>query len=183
MTILAHTAFLFLLALLALQRAVELLFARSNAAHLRRLGGQEVGRSHYPLMVGLHAAWFAAMVLERLYFPTCWSLTAFSLGWSGLLLGQGLRWWTIRTLGRRWTTRIIVLPGLPRVVEGPFRLLRHPNYLGVWLEIVGVPLIGGCWRTALVLGALHTAFLLYRIPLEEAALRDHGCLPAEEAPL
>lgn len=183
MIVLAHVAFLSLLGLLALQRAVELLFARSNTAHLLRLGGQEVGRSHYPLMVGLHLLWFLAMIWERLGCAGFSSAATVSLGWSCLLLGQGLRWWTIRTLGRRWTTRIIVLPGLARVLEGPFRLVRHPNYLGVWLEIVGVPLIGGCWRTALLLGALHTAFLLYRIPLEDGALRDHGCLPAGEAPL
>lgn len=183
MTILTSLAFLFLLCLLALQRGVELVFAASNTAHLRRHGGQEIGRAHYPLMVGLHLAWFLALLWERFSCPTSWSWTALSLGWAFLIWGQGLRWWTIRTLGRRWTTRIMVLPGAPLVLEGPFRLVRHPNYLGVWLEIVGVPLIGGCWRTALVLGTLHSLFLVYRIRIEDAALRDHGCLPAGEAPL
>lgn len=165
-----------LLCLLAAQRGVELLFSASNTANLHRRGGQEVGAEHYPVMVGLHLAWFIALFLERAYGAGA-SGNIVWLGWAFLLWGQGLRWWTIRTLERRWTTRVIVLPGAPLVQEGPFRLLRHPNYLGVWLELVGVPLIGGCWRTALGLGLAHTALLLYRIRIEERALRDHGCLP------
>jgi methyltransferase len=164
--------FFLLLVTLAVQRGVELLLASSNTANLRQRGGVEIGANHYPLLVGLHAAWFLAMLWERGNAPLCGNASTALLGWSMLLLGQGLRWWTITTLGRRWTTRIIVLPGAPLVEGGPFRLLRHPNYLGVWLEIVGVPLIGGCWRTALLMGLLHGAFLAFRKRLEGQALRQ-----------
>lgn len=169
-----------LLFLLALERGIELLLSSSNAANLRRRGGQEVGGGHYRLMVALHLAWFVGLILERASGASS-SGGLLLLGWAFFFWGQGLRWWTIRTLERRWTTRVIVLPGAPTVQEGPFRLLAHPNYLGVWLEIVGVPLIGGCWRTALGLGLAHSALLLFRIRVEERALRDHGCLPAEGA--
>lgn len=168
-----------LLFALALQRGIELVFAASNTAQLRRQGGQEVGAGHYPVMVLLHAAWFAALIWERSTGATALSLATVMMGWAMLFWGQGLRWWTITTLGRRWTTRVLVLPGSPVVEGGPFRLLRHPNYFGVLLEIVGVALIGGCWRTALFLGGAHTMFLLYRIGVEEQALREHGCLPIE----
>ena len=167
--------FAFLLFLLAVQRGAELLLASSNVAQLRRQGAREVGAAHYPVMVGLHVLWFAAMLWERCHFTVGGCSTTMLLGWAMLGWGQGLRWWTITTLGRRWTTRILVLPGAPVVQRGPFRLVRHPNYLGVWLEIVGVPLIGGCWRSALIMGVLHTAFLIFRMRVEIRALREHGC--------
>jgi methyltransferase len=168
--------YLLLLLLLAAQRGLELILASSNTAHLRRRGAREVGSGHYPVLVALHVAWFLALILERCQQQTVFCPRTMLLGWAFLLWGQGMRWWTIITLGRRWSTRILVLPGAPRVENGPFRLLGHPNYLGVWLEIVGVPLIGGCWRTALWLGALHTLFLLFRIRLENAALRGAEAL-------
>lgn len=167
--------FYVLLLLMALQRGLELLFSSSNTANLRRRGAQEVGASHYPVMVALHLAWFVFLVIERTQGATS-NGSLLLLGWAFLMWGQALRWWTIRTLERRWTTRVIVLPGAPLVEAGPFRLLRHPNYLGVWLEIVGVPMIGGCLKTGIVLGLAHSALLLYRIKVEERALRDHGCL-------
>lgn len=162
--------FFLLLVALAAQRGLELVLASSNTAQLRQRGAVEVGAAHYPVMVGLHFAWFAGMLWERFGAFLGAGPGVVALGWSMLLLGQGLRWWTITTLGRRWTTRIIILPGAPLVEGGPFRLFRHPNYLGVWLEIVGVPLIGGCWRTALLMGLLHGLFLLFRKRLESRAL-------------
>ncbi len=170
--------FVGLLLVLALQRGIELVFAASNTAHLRKIGGQEVGTVHYRVMVALHIFWFVSLLAER-WHGALGCAGYITLGWAFLLWGQGLRWWTIRTLERRWTTRVIVLPGAPLVAKGPFRLLRHPNYLGVWLELLGVPLIGGCWRTAVVFGLAHTALLAYRIRIEEKALADHGCLPTE----
>lgn len=165
---------LFFLLLLALagQRVLELLLASSNTAQLRRQGGLEVGSAHYPVLVALHVVWFGAMLWERrLGDVVCGCSTTVMLGWAMLVWGQGLRWWAITTLQRRWTTRIIVMPGAPLVQRGPFRLVSHPNYVGVMLEIVGVPLIGGCWRTALVMGMLHAAFLVFRIRIENRALR------------
>ncbi len=169
--------FLGLVLLVILQRLGELTIARSNVAQLRRRGAQEAGAGHYPLMVALHSGWLLCMVWEwwtaRSALDGCWLL----LGWSFFLLGQSLRWWTIDTLGRRWTTRIMVLPGSTRVESGPFRILPHPNYLGVCLEIVGLPLIGGCWRTSILFGLLNLILLSVRIRTEEQALKDYGCLP------
>lgn len=170
--------FLMLVLFIIVQRLVELELAKSNTAHLRRRGAQEVGASHYPLMVLLHASWIAAMVWEWFRCPASFSGGVW-LGWSFLLLGQGLRWWTISTLGRRWTTRVMVMPGALAVESGPFRLLRHPNYLGVCLEIVGLPLIGGCWRTAIAFGVANALLLFYRIRVEETALREFGCYPQQ----
>jgi methyltransferase len=166
--------FLLLLLALAVQRGLELLLASSNTAQLLRQGGKEVGASHYPILVLLHVSWFAALLWERSHGAQAGDARLVMLGWSLLLLGQGLRWWTITTLRRRWTTRIIVLPGLPPVQEGPFRLLSHPNYLGVWMEIVGVPMLGGCWRSALIMGVLHAGFLVWRKGLESRALMGGG---------
>lgn len=163
--------FFLLLLALAAQRGLELLLASSNTAQLRQQGGREVGAGHYPVLVALHVAWFGAMLWERSQGVSCGCSRMMMLGWSMLMWGQGLRWWAITTLERRWTTRIIVMPGAPLVRRGPFRLVSHPNYLGVMLEIVGVPLIGGCWRTALLLGVLHAGFLIFRIRVENRALR------------
>lgn len=164
--------FVLLLLLLAAQRLLELMLAASNTAQLRSRGGIEVGAGHYPVLVGLHLAWFLAMLWERGQGVSCGCSPTLMLGWAMLMWGQGLRWWTISTLERRWTTRIIVMPGAPLVRRGPFRLVGHPNYLGVWLEIVGVPLIGGCWRTALFMGGIHAAFLIFRMRVENRALRQ-----------
>lgn len=135
---------------------------------------------HYPVLVSLHVAWFLALLCERWHGGSHGGGATLLLGWAFLFWGQGLRWWAITTLGRRWTTRIMVLPGAPLVESGPFRLVRHPNYLGVWLEIVGVPLIGGCWRSLAVMGLLHTGFLIFRMSVENRALRELGCLPEGE---
>lgn len=172
--------FLALLLALALQRGLELVLAASNEAQLRRQGAIEVGREHYGVMVGLHAAWFFALGFEHLYGARAFPEAIVLLGWCGLFWGQALRWWTITTLGRRWTTRLWVLPGASLVTSGPFRLVSHPNYLGVWLEIVAVPLIGGCWRTALILGSLHTVFLGYRVRFENRTFARYGCSRQKE---
>ena len=154
----------FLVFLVALQRVVELQISRSNEIHLRRRGAVEHGAGHYPVMVALHTLWLLACLVERMYAPT-------QIAWLMFLAGQYLRWTTIRTLKRRWTTRVIVLEGAELVSGGPFRWLNHPNYLGVCLEIVALPLIGGCWRSALVFGSLNFILLVVRIRIEERALR------------
>lgn len=162
-----------LLLLVACQRLAELQIANSNVAYLKRLGAVEHGARHYPLMVALHTFWLVACYLEwRGSEPV--GFLVLLLGWGLLLAGQVLRWQTIRTLGRRWTTRVLVLPDAPLVTGGPFRYFRHPNYVGVVMEIFGLPLIGGCWKTALVFGGLNVALLKHRIALEDKALRGWG---------
>ena len=160
---------IFLIFLLILQRLYELQLAGSNTAHLKRRGAVEHGASHYPLMVLLHSFWILFTLVEWWTGTELWGGTVVTVGWVLLLCGQGLRLWTIRTLGRRWTTRVLVLPGAPLIKEGPFRFLSHPNYLGVSLELFGLPLIGGCWKSSLLFGFLNLALLRHRIRVEERA--------------
>lgn len=162
--------FFLLLIIVALQRLAELQIAASNVAYLKRRGAVEHGAGHYPVMVALHSFWLISSFLEWWYGE---SEVPTALAGAGVLLvvaGQCLRWWTIQTLGRRWTTRVLVVPGAPLVEGGPFRYFRHPNYLGVSFEMFGLPLAGGCWRTALLFGGLNLLLLKFRLKVEEEAL-------------
>ncbi len=149
-----------------LQRAGELVLARANTSGLLKRGGIEMGASHYPVMVALHASWLAA-----LWFfgwdtqVNLWLLVAY-----GLL--QAFRIWILATLGRRWTTRIIIVPGETLVTGGPYRLLRHPNYLLVLLEVPLLPMVFGLPWLALLFGLLNAAMLAWRIRIEEGALSE-----------
>lgn len=159
-----------LVLLIALQRGLELVLSGSNEARLRRLGAYEVGGAHYFFMRLLHLGWLLACLLESPHRQA--GLYVCLIGWWFLLGGQALRWWTIVTLGRRWCTKVLVLPGEKVVTDGPFRHLRHPNYLGVCLELVGLPLIRGCWMTALIFTVLNGLLLAHRISVEEKALME-----------
>lgn len=155
----------------AAARLVELAVARRHADALLAAGGVEHGRGHYPFMVTLHAALLLGCVLEPAIAARPFEPIRFAAGATVVAAAAALRFWTIATLGRRWTTRVIVLPGRPLVTDGPFRFLRHPNYLAVAVEVAALPLAVGAWMTAL-LGTLLNAILLLavRIPCEEAAL-------------
>lgn len=159
-----------LLAILIGQRLTELRLSRRNEAWLRSRGAVEHGRSHYPLFFLLHGGWLVGWAGEAwLRGPepaATWPV------WVGLfLLAQVLRYWTIFTLGRRWTTRILVLPHRAPIQRGPYRWLGHPNYVAVAVEILAVPMIFGAWVTAVVTSVLNAALLLgVRIPAEERAL-------------
>ncbi len=142
-----------------------------------------MGRGHYPLMVALHAGVLAAGLAEvwllgRPFLP--------GLGFPMLALvaaTMALRWWVVATLGRRWTTRVVVLAGAPRVERGPFRLLRHPNYLAVAVEVFALPLVHTAWLTALVFGVADLALLAHRIRVEEAALAAAAARPGQRGAL
>ena len=156
--------------LVALQRLGELVVARRNTKRLLAAGAVERGRGHYPLIVALHAAWLASLPL--VVPPDRWP----SLPWLILFLAlQPLRAWAISSLGGRWTTRILVLPGAAPVSRGPYRWLRHPNYVVVALEILALPLAFGAPAHALLFSVLNAALLLLvRIPAEERALAGAG---------
>jgi methyltransferase len=151
-------------------RLVELRVANANAAASLARGGVESGRGHYPAMVALHTAFLVGCVaevwlLDRPFLP--W------LGWPMLALLVGahaLRWWCIRTLGSQWTTRVIVVPGASLVASGPYRYLRHPNYVAVVLEGIALPLVHTAWLTALTFTVLNAVLLTGRIRVEEQAL-------------
>lgn len=165
--------FLALIALVALERLVELRISARNAAWAFERGGVEVGQRHFRVMTLLHSAFLVAVPAEVLLldrpFPG-------ALGWLALAVvgaTMGLRYWAIGTLGRRWNTRVVVVPGLPAVAEGPYRYLKHPNYLAVILELAALPLVHGAWITALTFSLANAALLRVRIRCEEDALRQH----------
>lgn len=153
------------------ERLVELVISARNARAAFARGGVEYGQRHFPWMVALHTGLLAACILEawlleRPFLP--W------LGWPMLLLvvlSQALRYWCIASLGPQWNTRVIVVPGLSVVTRGPYRWLRHPNYIAVAVEGVALPLVHTSWVTALVFTVLNAVLLLgFRIPVENRAL-------------
>jgi methyltransferase len=167
----SHLLFAALFALLALQRLGELVLAQRNRSRLLAAGAFEVGASHYPVMVLLHAGWLFAAPLEVFFFDR-----PFLPGLGGPALAvafaaMALRVWVIRTLGPRWTTRVIVLPGAAPVVGGPYRYLSHPNYLAVVVELAAFPLVHTAWLSALVFTLGNALLLRTRIRVEEEALR------------
>ncbi|MGK4006302.1 isoprenylcysteine carboxylmethyltransferase family protein [Sorangium sp. So ce1036] len=162
--------YLAFLGAVAVERLAELALSRRNARRAFARGGVEVGRAHFRVMAGMHGAFLAACALEVLWlgrpFPGPVGLAALALA----LLAQALRYWVIDTLGDRWNVRIIVVPGAPPVVGGPYRYLRHPNYAAVIVEMIAIPMIHGAWLTALVWSALNALVLAVRIRAEEEAL-------------
>ena len=157
-----------ILGLVTLQRLAELVLARRNTQRLLARGAHEVAAGHYPLIVALHAAWLAG-----LWYIVLWrGGDGVSWGWlAAFVVLQGLRVWVIATLGARWTTRIIVLPGAPLVTRGPYRFVSHPNYLVVAGEMLVLPLVFGLMAYGLVFSLLNGLVLWVRIRAEEAALR------------
>lgn len=161
------TVFWTLLLAVALARLAELIYARRNTQRLLAKGAQEFGAGHYPVIVLLHAAWLASLAV---FIPADAPVVPGVLAL--FLLVQILRIWVLASLGRYWTTRIITLPGVPLVRRGPYRFIRHPNYLVVVLEIALLPLCFGAWEIAVVFSLLNAAMLFWRIREENLALAD-----------
>ena len=152
-----------------IQRIVELRVSRRNTVWLRSRGAIEVGAEHYPTIVAVHVLWFVSMIVE------CIVLTrVVSEFWIPLLvlflLAQVLRYWTIATLGRRWSTRVLVLPKAKRITTGPFAFVRHPNYIAVMIELATLPLMLGAFITAVAISIVNAIVLRRRIMVEEQAL-------------
>ncbi len=151
---------------LVVERLVELVLSKRNAARAFARGGVEVGQTHYRVMTAFHTLFIIACALEARPFDP----VLFFAFLPGALGAQGLRWWAIRTLGERWNTRVIVVPGEQPVTGGPYRFLKHPNYLAVVIELFCVPMMMGAFFTAIAF-SLGNALLLYvRIRAEERAL-------------
>jgi len=156
-----------ILALVVLERLGALWYGRRNAKALLAQGGVEAGAGHYPLLVVLHAAWLGAFIL---FVPRDAPIDLVMLALFALLMaGRG---WVLASLGPYWTTRIITVPGAPLVRRGPYRYLRHPNYLIVALEVAVLPLVFGAWEIAVAFTALNLPLLAWRIRVEDRALTD-----------
>ncbi len=153
------------LILVTVQRLGELAYARHNTRLLLAEGAREIGAGHYPLLVGLHTLWLLALlVFVPAEAPANWPLLGI------FLVLQLLRLWILITLGRYWTTRIITLPNVPLVRKGPYRFLRHPNYVVVAGEILVLPLAFGAWEIALAFSLANAIVLAIRIRCEEQAI-------------
>jgi methyltransferase len=146
------------------QRLIELPIARANTARLLSAGGREVAPGHYPLIVALHAAWLISLWWFALGRPISIPLL--------ILFGlvELARVWVLRTLGPRWTTRIIVVPGERLVARGPYRFISHPNYAVVVAELALLPMVFGLWQIAVIFSLLNLVILSIRIRAENDAL-------------
>lgn len=152
------------------QRLVELVIANRNGRYVKRIGGYEVGRDHYPYIVALHVFFFAALWAEVQLTGKHAGEPPYLLPFACFLVAQGLRVWCLLSLGRFWNTRIYVVPGSQVVERGPYRLMRHPNYVVVALELLTLPLSFGAVWTAVVFTVLNAVVLRVRIRVEEQAL-------------
>lgn len=161
----------FLLGLVTLERLAELVVARRNTAALLAAGGREHSPEHYPVVVLLHAAWLAGLWVLAWGRPILWPFLA------AFIALEALRLWVLATLGRRWTTRIITVPGEYLVRRGPFRWISHPNYAVVVGEIACLPLVFGLLWYAALFSLLNAVVLWVRIRAENRALLDATARP------
>jgi methyltransferase len=173
------TVYWVLLAVIACERVAELAVSARHANELLRRGGVEYGFGHFPVMVALHVALIAGCVAEPLLAHRTFMPGLGAAMVTVTVLANGLRWWCIRTLGPRWTARVIVLPGAPLVRSGPYRLFAHPNYVAVIVEGIALPLAGSAWITATAFTVLNAALLTVRIRCETRALA--AAAPAQPA--
>lgn len=159
-----------LIAAVGVERLIELVVSKRHARWAFANGGVEYGRRHYPFMVAIHTGLLLGCVLEVWYLKPPFLPW---LGWTMLALviaSQALRWWCVFTLGRRWNTLVIVVPGMPLVRRGPYRWLKHPNYVAVVVEGIALPLVHSAWITALAFTAVNALVLSVRISVENKAL-------------
>ena len=165
-------AFTVVVLLVAVERVLEMVVSRRNAAWSFERGGVESGQRHFPVMVVLHTLFLVGMLVEAWWRRP--DVPA-ALAWSMVVVAvacQAGRWWCIHALGRHWNTRVIVVPGTPPVLRGPYRLLSHPNYAIVVVEGVALPLVHAAWISAVVFTVLNAALLTVRIRVESQALRS-----------
>ena len=162
--------YLGLIALVSLQRLWELALSRRHVRELEALGAREVGGDHYRWMVALHVAFLMSCALEPWLADRSFEPLVGGVALAVLAAAQGLRFWTISTLGDLWTTRVMVVPGARRVTTGPYRWLRHPNYVAVIAEIAAIPMVHTAWVTAVVFSLLNLGMLSARLKVERTVV-------------
>ena len=160
-----------LVGLVAVQRLAETARSRRHEKALLARGAKEHGAGHFPVMVALHGTWLFACAAEAIWVVGQPPHPALAISMLVLVVvGQFLRLVAMRSLGERWTARVIVLPDEPLITTGAFTYVRHPNYVGVVLEIFALPMVFGCWRTAVLYSVANGLLLRHRIAVEEEAL-------------
>ncbi len=155
--------------IIVLQRIGELIIAKRNEKWMKERGAQEFGQDHYPLMVFIHTLFFIVFFLEVMIGHNK-IIAAWPIVLSIFLLTQCIRIWALTSLGRYWNTKIIVIPGAKMVNKGPYRFLKHPNYVVVTIEFIVIPLLFEAYFTALFFSLLNVMILRIRITAEEKAL-------------
>nr|WP_193747877.1 isoprenylcysteine carboxyl methyltransferase family protein [Neobacillus niacini] len=163
--------FFIFISVLIIQRLLELVIARRNEKWMKKQGAIEFGMKHYQFIVLMHSLFFIVLFFEKIIFSrelsSFWPLLA-----AVFVSAQLIRVWAISSLGRYWNTKIIVLPNVEVVRKGPYRIIKHPNYLVVSIELLVVPLFFGAYITACLFTLLNVLMLSIRIPAEEKALRE-----------
>lgn len=163
--------FFIFVGLIVFQRITELVIARKNEAWMKRQGAIEFGQRHYPAMVSIHTAFFIFFILEVIlfdkklsdYWPVLLALFIFT---------QAMRVWALASLGRFWNTKIIILPGADVIKKGPYKIIKHPNYLIVAIELIVIPLMFNAYISMAIFTLLNILILSIRIPAEEKALNE-----------
>jgi methyltransferase len=168
--VISEGEYLLLLALIAAERMLELFISRRNARRALGDGAIEVGRGHYRVMVMVHALFLASCAAESILIAHAISPGVSAMALLCVIAAQVLRYTAVVTLGERWNTRIIVMPDGAPIMRGLYRWIRHPNYVAVAIEIAALPMIRGCWITAVTFTAANALVLAIRIPAEERAL-------------
>jgi methyltransferase len=176
----SFVAYLVVLSIVALQRLMELGLSRRNSRRAREAGAVEAGASHYPWMVALHSSFLLACALEVFLLERPLIVPLAAVSGLVLVLATFIRYWAIRSLGERWTTRVFDWPDRPLVRTGPYRHLRHPNYLAVALEIGALPLLHSAWFTAVIFTLLNSWVLSIRMQVENEVLANPTVRPRGE---
>ncbi len=166
-----HLALAIFLAVIAAQRIGELILSVRNARRVKQRGAFEIGARHFPFIVAVHVVFLVALALEVVVLGARPGV-AWPLWLATWIAAQALRYWAIRALGDRWNVRVIVVPGEPPVHSGPYRFLRHPNYVAVGVELIAAALVFGAWRTAIAISILNAIALRIRIRCENRALYE-----------
>ncbi|PKF88680.1 isoprenylcysteine carboxyl methyltransferase [Bacillus sp. BA3] len=164
--------FAILIILIAIQRLVELYIAKQNEKQLKAAGAVEYGESHYRWMVLMHLSFFIVLIIEVIVLER--NMSGLWPIWLTLfLIAQSGRIWVIRSLGKHWNTKIIVVPDADVVIKGPYKYFKHPNYIIVATEILVISLLFNAYYTAIIFSLLNVWMMTVRIPLEEKALKEH----------
>ena len=153
------------------ERLIEMRISKKNALWSFERGGVEFGGDHYKWMVTMHSAIFVCILAEYFVFHPAFPGALIKSAMILAVVCQILRWWIISTLGRRWNTRVIVVPNLPLVKNGIYRFVKHPNYIVVAIELVALPMVFGAWRTAIVFTLFNSLLMSVRLKIENEALK------------